>query len=99
MDVDSRYVIRDASELAGLYGPALERSLRKQIDHLDDYCRAFIAASPFVIIGTQNETAADASPRGDVPGFVKVLLVRAPPGFGLAVAKPGGTKKIETHPI
>ncbi|MBV9507296.1 MAG: pyridoxamine 5'-phosphate oxidase family protein [Acidobacteriia bacterium] len=70
--MDSRYVIRDASELAGLYGPALERSLRKQIDHLDDYCRAFIAASPFVIIGTQNETAADASPRGDVPGFVKV---------------------------
>jgi PPOX class probable FMN-dependent enzyme len=72
MELDSSYVIRDEGELAALYPPAQERSVRKQIDHLDEYCRAFIAASPLVIVGTQSETAADASPRGDVPGFVKV---------------------------
>src|SRR5437764_5341675 len=71
MDLDDRYVIRDAAELAAMYSSPLERSVRKQLDHLDDYCRMFIAASPLVIIGTQNGVG-DNSPRGDVPGFVKV---------------------------
>lgn len=72
MNVDPAQVIRDTDELSALYGPALERSVRKQIDHLDEYCRAFIAASPLLIVGTQNGDFADTSPRGDVPGFVKV---------------------------
>jgi PPOX class probable FMN-dependent enzyme len=55
-----------------MYGPALERSVRKQLDHLDEHCRAFIARSPMVIVGTQFEGLADTSPRGDVPGFVRV---------------------------
>jgi len=71
MEIDSNQVIRDEAELAALYPPALERSVRKQMDHLDEHCRAFIAASPFVILGTQSGVA-DNSPRGDVPGFVKV---------------------------
>jgi PPOX class probable FMN-dependent enzyme len=71
MEIDASQVIRDEAELAALYPPALERSVRKQIDHLDEHCRAFIAASPMVIMGTQGGMA-DNSPRGDVPGFVKV---------------------------
>ena len=67
------FTIQDAAELSELYGPALERSVRKQLDHLDAYCREFIDASPMVIIGTQAEGAADNSPRGDMPGFVKVV--------------------------
>lgn len=54
MQIDPHHIIRAASELEALYGPALERSVRKQLDHLDQYCRAFIAASPFVIVGTQS---------------------------------------------
>jgi uncharacterized protein len=72
MQIDPTLVIRDEAELAEMYGPALERSVRKQLDHLDDLCRAFIAASPMVIVGSQGPTAADNSPRGDVAGFVKV---------------------------
>src|SRR5689334_20121222 len=72
MAPDPQYLIENEAELTALYPPVLERSLRKQIDHLDDYCRAFIAASPMVVIGTQGGNAADNSPRGDVPGFVKV---------------------------
>ena len=75
MDLDPRYVVRDIDRLATLYDPARERSRRKQIDHLDDYCRAFIALSPLLIIGTHAggpDGLADASPRGDMPGFVKV---------------------------
>jgi PPOX class probable FMN-dependent enzyme len=79
MDLDPRHILRDAAELEALYGQPRERSVRKQLDHLDDYCRAFIAASPLVIIGTQgvghtngSNAMADNSPRGDVPGFVHV---------------------------
>ena len=72
MDVDSSLLITSEAELSEMYGSPLERSIRKQIDHLDDYCRAFIAASPLLVIGTQGGTAADNSPRGDLPGFVKV---------------------------
>jgi PPOX class probable FMN-dependent enzyme len=71
--LNTDFIIRDETGLSNLYGPAMERSVRKQIDHLDAYCREFIAASPMVIIGTQAGGAADNSPRGDAPGFVKVV--------------------------
>jgi uncharacterized protein len=72
MEIQASHIIRDEAGLAELYPPPWERSVRKQMDHLDDYCRAYIAASPLVIVGTQGATAADNSPRGDVSGFVKV---------------------------
>lgn len=72
MDFDPSYVVADLDQLTALYPPALERSLRKQIDHLDQHCRAFIAASPLVLMGTQAGESTDVSPRGDLPGFVEV---------------------------
>jgi predicted pyridoxine 5'-phosphate oxidase superfamily flavin-nucleotide-binding protein len=72
METDPSYIIRDQAQLAELYPPALERSVRKQMDHLDDHSRAFIAASPMMILATHSGTSADNSPRGDMPGFVKV---------------------------
>jgi len=72
MDLDAGYLVRDGEELTALYPAVLERSVRKQLDRLDVHSRAFIAASPMVIVGTQGEDAADTSPRGDVPGFVQV---------------------------
>jgi PPOX class probable FMN-dependent enzyme len=72
LELDPTQVIRDIDELTGLYAAPWERSLRKQLDHLDEYCRLFIAASPLVLVGTQHGNLADASPRGDSPGFVKV---------------------------
>jgi PPOX class probable FMN-dependent enzyme len=73
MEIDPGQIIHDEAVLSDLYGPALERSVRKQLDHLDDLCRAFIAASPLIIVGTHNGDAEDTSPRGDAPGFVKVV--------------------------
>src|SRR3954469_4155806 len=72
MEFEASHIIRDEAGLSELYPAPWERSLRKQMDHLDDYCRAYIAASPMVIVGTQSATAADNSPRGDVAGFIKV---------------------------
>jgi PPOX class probable FMN-dependent enzyme len=71
--INGQHTIRDVSELDEMYGPALERSVRKQLDHLDAHCRAFIARSPMVVIGTRHEGFADTSPRGDMPGFVRVV--------------------------
>src|ERR1700690_2889126 len=90
MEIDPSQLIRTAAELEAMYGPALERSVRKQLDHLDEYCRAFIAASPMVIIGTQNGTA-DASPRGDVPGFVLV-----PDDHTLLIPDRRGNNRVDT---
>ena len=35
--------------------------------------RAFIALSPFLCLGSSSEAGADITPRGDSPGFVRVL--------------------------
>ncbi|MEU2788055.1 MSMEG_1061 family FMN-dependent PPOX-type flavoprotein [Streptomyces sp. NPDC007100] len=43
-------------------------------DHIDDLGRRFIALSPFMSLATADAAGrADCSPRGDYPGFVKVL--------------------------
>jgi hypothetical protein len=46
----------------------------KVIDHVDPLARRFIAASPLAILGTRRaDGGVDQTPRGDPPGFVKVL--------------------------
>jgi predicted pyridoxine 5'-phosphate oxidase superfamily flavin-nucleotide-binding protein len=48
--------------------------IAKVIDHLDGHCRAFLALSPFMTLGTQSaDGQGDVSPRGDQPGFALVL--------------------------
>ncbi|MFI6743551.1 MSMEG_1061 family FMN-dependent PPOX-type flavoprotein [Nonomuraea sp. NPDC050451] len=43
-------------------------------DHIDEHIRRFIAHSPFLAMATADASGrADCSPRGDYPGFVKVL--------------------------
>jgi PPOX class probable FMN-dependent enzyme len=66
--------IADKKELHDLYGEPLERAVKKQLDHIDQHCRAFIALSPFVVLASSApDGSCDASPRGDAPGFVAVL--------------------------
>jgi PPOX class probable FMN-dependent enzyme len=72
--------------LRTLYPPAKERSLKKQIGHLDRHCLRFVGLSPFVILASgSKEGHFDASPRGGEPGFVKAqdsgtLLIPDAPG-------------------
>src|SRR5580693_6334953 len=61
-----------ADQLATLYAQPSERVLRKEIDHVDAVGRAFIAASPFLILATGGSQGLDCSPKGDKPGFVQV---------------------------
>ncbi len=60
-------------ELRTCYAPAIERARLKVLRRLDDHCRNFIALSPFLCLGTQSSQGADVTPRGDAPGFVKIL--------------------------
>lgn len=91
--------ITTEARLRKIYGPALPRSLAKEIDHLDGHCRAFIAASPFLLMATSDGVRLDVSPKGDRPGFVVVeddrhLLVPDWPGN----SRIDGMRNILAHP-
>ncbi len=46
----------------------------KEVDHIDEICRDFIAASPFCLIASSNPQGyIDISPKGDPAGFVRVI--------------------------
>jgi uncharacterized protein len=62
-------LIEDVEGLRGVYQVPKGRPVEKLQHRLDEESRRFIAASPFLILGT----AGDVSPRGDHPGFVQVL--------------------------
>ncbi len=65
--------IETKEELREFYGPANERSVKKQMAKLDEHAKNFIALSPFMVISSATAEGADASPKGDPPGFVKVI--------------------------
>lgn len=67
------YITSDAA-LRQLYGEVHGMAALKSIPMIDKHAKAFIALSPFLVLATQSpDGRADVSPRGDPPGFVKVL--------------------------
>ena len=79
-------MIQTIEQLRGLYAPAKERAVKKQLSALDVHCQRFIGLSPFVVISSIGlDQMLDASPRGGAPGFVKsvdahTLLIPDSPG-------------------
>ena len=66
--------IENSERLREVYGAPSERSLKKQLSRLDGHCRDFIARSPFLVIASADTSGrCDASPKGDAPGFVRVI--------------------------
>ncbi len=66
--------IENSERLREVYGAPSERSLKKQLNRLDKHCRDFIAQSPFLVIASADRSGrCDASPKGDAPGFVRVI--------------------------
>jgi uncharacterized protein len=51
------------------YGPAIV----KEADHVTPEYRKLIEAAPFVLLATSGPEGLDCSPRGDPPGFVRVV--------------------------
>lgn len=66
--------ITDGVALRALVGEPLPHIANKERPALDTHCRRFIELSPFLTIATVGPDGhLDVSPRGDPPGFVKVL--------------------------
>jgi PPOX class probable FMN-dependent enzyme len=84
--MDATQEITNLDDLRERYGEPSELAVLKQIDHIDKHCRAFIAISPFLVIGTVGaDGLCDVSPKGDAPGFVlvsdeKTLVIPDRPG-------------------
>jgi len=82
----------DESALRALYPAPSRLAIVKQIDRLDEHCRRFISMSPFLVIGsTRPGRGTDVSPRGDAPGFVRVLDERT-----LAIPDRPGNNRLDT---
>jgi uncharacterized protein len=60
------------AELEALYGFPQETSIVKEVAYITPQYGAFIEASPFAVLATTGPEGLDCSPRGDVPGFVRV---------------------------
>jgi PPOX class probable FMN-dependent enzyme len=67
-------VVADAEQLTELVGTPTKRVAEKVRTSLHDLDRAWLAASPFCLIATASAGGGcDVSPKGDPPGFVRVL--------------------------
>ena len=64
----------------------------KQIDRIDDVCRAIIEKSPFVVVASADANGyPDISPKGDPPGFVRVIDEKH-----LAIPDRPGNRRVDT---
>jgi len=65
--------IDTVAALEALYGQPVEASVIKEVDRLTPPYRAFVEAAPFFALATVGPGGPDCSPRGDAPGFVRVV--------------------------
>src|SRR5438132_5849585 len=85
-------VVSSVTALRAMVGQPSEVARNKQLDYLDQHCLAFIARSPFLLLGTSSaEGGCDVSPKGDAPGFAAVLDERT-----LAIPDRPGNKRLDS---
>src|SRR5262245_50346636 len=65
--------INTVEQLDRLYGEPVAAAIVKEIDHISEHYKAFIDKAPFVVVATVGPEGLDCSPRGDPPGFVRVV--------------------------
>lgn len=86
-----REVVTSEDALRALVGTPSDLALKKQLSALDAHCQDFIAHAPFVLVATANAAGqCDVSPKGDAPGFVRVLDERH-----LAIPDRPGNKRLD----
>lgn len=72
--MDPKFVITQEEALRALYPATHDLAIQKFQQILGTHAQEFIRRSPFLCLGTQDlKGRADVSPRGDPPGFVRVL--------------------------
>lgn len=84
--------IDGAAELRSVVGAPNPGSVNKEMPCLDKQCRRFIELSPILFITTVGaDGRADVSPRGDVPGFVRIVDDRT-----IAIPDRPGNRRVDT---
>lgn len=79
IELGVRYGIRKVmNQSQELFGTPSEKAASKVRPYMVDWVQSFIKKSPFVVMATSNRNGdCDASPKGGLPGFVKVLSERS----------------------
>src|SRR5262245_2853047 len=67
------HLVTTMDQLQSLYGERLGASVVKEIDDISDGYRKLIEVAPFVAVATAGPEGLDCSPKGDAPGFVRIL--------------------------
>ncbi|MBR0989271.1 pyridoxamine 5'-phosphate oxidase family protein [Bradyrhizobium japonicum] len=65
-------VIETVEQLEAIYGDVGDASTVKVADHVTPLYRIFIEKAPFAALATIGPEGIDCSPRGDLPGFVRI---------------------------
>ncbi len=74
MDGSQDHLIKTTAELEQLYSdPPYGPAVVKEADRVTPQYRKLIEAAPFVVLATFGPEGLDCSPRGDPPGFVRVV--------------------------
>ena len=65
-------IVATIEQLEAIYGFPGESSTVKVADRITPYYRVLIEKSPFAALATAGPEGLDCSPRGDLPGFVRI---------------------------
>ncbi|TDN63650.1 hypothetical protein B0G77_7329 [Paraburkholderia sp. BL10I2N1] len=84
-------ILTTQDQLEALYGQPHERAVRKEIPYVNEDYRAFIELAPFAVLATAGPGGVDCSPRGDAPGFVRIIDERT-----LAIPDRIGNNRIDS---
>jgi predicted pyridoxine 5'-phosphate oxidase superfamily flavin-nucleotide-binding protein len=87
----SQHLVTTIEQLEALYGQPHGPAVVKEIDHISSGYRKLIEAAPFVAVATGGPEGLDCSPKGDAPGFVRILDDKT-----LAIPEPH--RRLPQHP-
>jgi uncharacterized protein len=65
-------IIATTEQLEAIYGETGDASMVKVADRVTPHYRILIEKSPFAALATSGPEGLDCSPRGDLPGFVRI---------------------------
>lgn len=84
--------ITSREELRSAFDATHDVAIKKVLRSIDSHSRRFIEKSPFLLIGSQDAAGnGDVSPKGDFPGFVKILDNKT-----LAIPDRPGNNRLDT---
>jgi PPOX class probable FMN-dependent enzyme len=73
MNAHDTNAVKSVDQLEQIYGQPIPTSIVKEVDRLNEVYRKLVEAAPFVVIATSGPDGLDCSPKGDLPGFVRIV--------------------------